>query len=653
MLYSPGFGFYLALDEVTLNDTRRLTYTCPEGYEYINGECQLVTDSEPDVTSTDYPLTNEPSVYNGIYGTVLYDLGYKSNGVGTYTNIGMINPFWINNVPQPTVAVANTSGKFSTGASTLMVGNYISITGTNSGTAGSSFISGYSSGTTYKVSSVVGTSPNVTAFTLVTLSGDPIITTVGTLVGLTFNLTVGPVNAIIKASTDHGTVPDDTIVFNVYLNNVPVNKIYYIALCSISSDYSTATTNFKVTLNDDVLINPDFDAMVANDRLGSLVEEAPGEVGYTYLHIYPIQIRVPNNTLKLEGSFEGFGAMVIDNTQFEILQATSFDDLNILFTTKTKDEFTINEYSCTEGSDLVYTYGVEEPVCRLIETQELEYNTIEIQPPREIPKIPITLCDPYYFEDASWTISYDVKNKQWLSFHDWHPSFMLPSKRHFLTTNNLCNGAGTSLWRHNDRWDSFCNFYNNYYPFEIEYGVSTGMTTTTLRSVEYYLEAYKYSTNGQDKFHVLDYNFDAAIVYNSEQISGLLNLNLKSKTNPFMYLNYPIASGFGYTDILFSKEEQKYRFDQFNDITKDRGEFNNVENILITTKDNGYVWYVNPNSVDYFKPATQRKKFRHNNSKVLLRKNPITTTKTGETIGRDDVKMIFKFINTKYQISQK
>ena len=644
ILYSPTHGFYLALEDVQLNDTRTLTYTCPEGYVYINGECQLITNSTPSNTATSYSLTNSSNASYGINGTTLYDLGYTSNGVGTY--IGMVNPFWINNVPQPTVAVANTTGRFSTGASTLMVGNYISITGTNTGTAGTNFISGYTSGTTYKVSSVIGYSPNVTAFTLVTLSGEAIITTVGTLVGLTFNSSVGPVNKIIKSSS---TVPNDTIVLNVYLNDVPVNKIYYIAICSFSTDYSTAVTNFKITLNDDVLITPDFDAMIADNRL----EGTANEVGSSYLHIYPIQIRVPDNTLKLEGSFEGFGAMVIDNNQFEILKATSFDDLNILFTTETRDEFRLVEYTCEEGSEPIYTYGVEAPVCRLTEVGNLEYTTIEVQPPLQPSRIPITLCDPAYFEDASWTISYDVKNKQWLSFHDWHPSFMLPSKRHFLTANSSCFETSTSLWRHNDRWDSFCNFYNNYYPFEIEYGISTGMTTTTLRNVEYYLEAYKYSTNGQDKFHVLDYNFDAAIVYNSEQISGLLNLNLKSKSNPFMYLTYPIASGFGYTDILFSKEEQKYRFDQFNDITKDRGEFSGAENILMTTLANGYVWYVNPFSVDYFKAATQRKKFRHNNSKVFLRKNAVTTTKTGETIGREDVKIIFKFINTKYQISQK
>ena len=652
ILYSPASGFYLRNPNspIALNANKSAKLTCDEGYTYINGQCQLVTNSTPSNTATSYSLTNEPSVFNGIFGTALYDLGYTSNGVGTYTNIGMVNPFWINNVPQPTVAVANTTGRFSTGASTLMVGNYISITGTNTGTAGTNFISGYTSGTTYKVSSVIGYSPNVTAFTLVTLSGEAIITTVGTLVGLTFNSSVGPVNGLIKKSST--TPPDDTITFNVYLNDVPANKIYYIALCSINSDYLTAPTNFRVTLNDNVLINPDFDAMVASNRLGNYFEDAIGEVGSTYLHIYPIQINVPNNTLKLEGSFEGFGAMVIDNTQFEILQATSFDDLNILFTTETRSSFRLVNYTCEEGSVPTYTYGVEAPVCRLVETEELVYTTEEEELLSQQSRIPVTLCDPNYFEDASWTISYDVKNKQWLSFHDWHPSFMLPSKRHFLTAYNSCPVSNTSLWRHNDRWDSFCNFYNNYYPFEIEYGVSTGMTTTTLRNVEYYLEAYKYSTNGQDKFHILDYNFDAAIVYNSEQISGLLNLNLKSKSNPFMYLNYPIPSVFGSTDILFSKEEQKYRFDQFNDITKDRGEFSGAENILITTLANGYVWYVEPNSVDYFKPATQRKKFRHNNSKVLLRKNAVYRDKRG-TIGREDVKIIFKFINTKYQISQK
>ena len=46
----------------------------------------------------------------------------------------------------------------------------------------------------------------------------------------------------------------------------------------------------------------------------------------------------------------------------------------------------------------------------------------------------ITLGDPFYFNDASWTVSYDPKSKAWISFHDWHPELVLPSINHFLTT---------------------------------------------------------------------------------------------------------------------------------------------------------------------------------------------------------------------------
>ena len=275
-----------------------------------------------------------------------------------------------------------------------------------------------------------------------------------------------------------------------------------------------------------------------------------------------------------------------------------------------------------------------------------------LTPPINPPKfIKVNLCDPAYFEEVSWTISYDIKGKSWLSFHDWHPSFSIASRTHFLTADKPCHISQTSLYRHNARWDDFCNFYGTYYPFEIEFPVVTGTETVTLKNVEYYLEAYKYSPNGQTKFHVLDYNFNEAIVYNSEQISGLLNLTLKNKSNPFTYLNYPIINPTGSTDILFSKEEQKYRFNQFNDITKDRGEFSGLQIPLINYSLDGYTWQVNAFGVDYYKTPTQRKKFRHNINKVLLRKTP-TIDPQGIYVD-NDIKMIFKFIKTNLQLSNR
>ena len=171
------------------------------------------------------------------------------------------------------------------------------------------------------------------------------------------------------------------------------------------------------------------------------------------------------------------------------------------------------------------------------------------------------------FESASWTLSFDPKSKFWISFHDWHPDLLMPGKNTFLSTK--LNG----IWKHNYQCDRFCNYYGVDYPFEIEMPISLGQTVTTLKSIEYILEAYRRKKgNCIDQFHVLDYNFDRAVVYDTEQVSGYLNLNLFPKNNVALSLQYPQVN-LDSIDILFSKEEQKYRFNQFWDITKDRGEF--------------------------------------------------------------------------------
>jgi hypothetical protein len=266
-------------------------------------------------------------------------------------------------------------------------------------------------------------------------------------------------------------------------------------------------------------------------------------------------------------------------------------------------------------------------------------------------KIIITLGDARFFEDASWTISYDPKNKQWISFHDWHPNLYLSGRNKHYTTK-----IG-SIWEHNAGCNDYCNFYNVQYPFEIGIPFNTGKQVATIRSLEYYLECYKRDSEFcVDQYHVLDYNFDQAVLFNSEQVSGYLNLNIYPKNNVALAENYPVIN-LGSVDILVSKEEQKYRFNQFWDITKDRGEFpdgsgypptgqlipnttrllgNYEENQIWNTKANGYVQTLNPVNLNYNKNQLQRKRFRHYNNFVkLIKNNP------------QDVNMIVKFVEMK------
>ena len=241
----------------------------------------------------------------------------------------------------------------------------------------------------------------------------------------------------------------------------------------------------------------------------------------------------------------------------------------------------------------------------------------------------VELGDPLYFKDASWTMSYDPKIGQWVSYHDWHPTLLIPGKNTFLSVMN------NTVWLHNNACNLYCNYYGLDYPFEIEFQTDTVQAVTTMRSIEYQLECVIYSDNCYDRYHVLDYNFDEAVIYNSEQCSGLLKLNITPKNDPTQRVLYPIINP-NFIEILFSKEENKYRFNQFWDITKDRGEFSPAQQTPFLTEPNGYVRNLNPNNLDYNKYQTERKKFRHYRNVILLRR-----TVSG------NVKMLFNIANVK------
>jgi hypothetical protein len=271
--------------------------------------------------------------------------------------------------------------------------------------------------------------------------------------------------------------------------------------------------------------------------------------------------------------------------------------------------------------------------------------------------IKIALGDPRIFEDASWTVSYDPKSQFWISFHDWHPDLVMPTKDSFITTKK------NQFYKHGANCNDYCNFYGVQYPFEIEFPITTGQTVTTVKSIEYVLECYRRERRFcSDQFHILDYNFDRLVIHNTEQISGYLNLNVFPKNNVALSLLYPqLNINNNSYDILFSKEENKYRVNQFWDITKDRGEFPNgsgyppsgqlipgtttllgnyPENMLWITEANGYKKAINPQAVDYNKSLLQRKKFRHMVNFMYLSK-----------ADSRDTNMILKLFNSKNQYS--
>lgn len=229
-------------------------------------------------------------------------------------------------------------------------------------------------------------------------------------------------------------------------------------------------------------------------------------------------------------------------------------------------------------------------------------------------KLPISLNDPLYFEDVSFTLSYDCKAKQWISFHDWHPSLNIPAKTHFLTTQDK------ALYRHNKDSGLYCNYYGQDYSFQIEYPITTGLNITTLESITVFLETYNYKSTQVDRFQQYDGFFDEVVVHNSEQCTAKMLLNLKPWNDPYAALNFPntVAAGL---NVLYTKQEQTYKIGSgLRDLTKDRGQFTLTQVQAITTSGNGYIQNINPLYLDPLKPFDQLKKIRHYKSKAWFKK---------------------------------
>jgi hypothetical protein len=411
-----------------------------------------------------------------------------------------------------------------------------------------------------------------------------------------------------------GSVPPigQWIGFDVCVN-IPESKTYWVSI--FGDNY------YRMSLDGTVILS---------DTRGTVES-------FNYLHFYPVTLPAGVHILRLEGyntgSFAGFGCEVFDLSgvavsQSEVVQFlnaqtnyTNLDPLTI-FTTRNKTQFTSNLYSCPAGYTLVNP-SCDLPECKktIVETVDPTYTAFAAK--SNVQVIPSEWDNKECWEECSWTISYDPKIKAWVSFHDWIPSFLIPGRSHFMSVAPESGSIVDSIWKHNIRCDSYCNYYGVDYPFEIEFVSATGQTVNSMRSIEYLLETYNYSNDCRDKFHNLYENFDQAIVYNSEQNSGLLRLNLHVKNDPLGLLAYPqVDTTLGIIDIQYSKVENKYRFNQFWDITNNRGQsLPSPLNIpMFNVSCNGYVYPINPAYVNYSKNPLEHKKFRHNVNRVFLRR---------------------------------
>ena len=150
-----------------------------------------------------------------------------------------------------------------------------------------------------------------------------------------------------------------------------------------------------------------------------------------------------------------------------------------------------------------------------------------------------TYSDPYntpeVFENKSWTISYDLEQKEWIGWHSYIPNYT------FNTQSSLFSFIRTNpynyIWKHNE--GDFQSFYGTVYPHILEFVSNENPRNIKIYDAfSYESQAYKYDDLFEDFLAKENKTFDGIIFYNDNQSTGELTVKVKNNFDPFSSLSF-------------------------------------------------------------------------------------------------------------------
>ena len=140
-------------------------------------------------------------------------------------------------------------------------------------------------------------------------------------------------------------------------------------------------------------------------------------------------------------------------------------------------------------------------------------------------------------------------------------------------TYTECNTG--SLWRHLTDVINYNKFYDNIEPYIIEYPFAYQSYDEILQNVKDYSKVFNYLPildgvfNDNSQIAVDNQWFNKAVLYNSQQSTGILELVPKPMHNLKQYLAYPIYNEFSKT-ITYTKSDNFYQYNTFWGLVKNK-----------------------------------------------------------------------------------
>ena len=179
------------------------------------------------------------------------------------------------------------------------------------------------------------------------------------------------------------------------------------------------------------------------------------------------------------------------------------------------------------------------------------------------------ITDNFSKANNSWTMSFSLKGNTWTSWHSYLPSFYYYIAEKFYSWLPKGNKETSSFWKHN-RKGHYQNFYGERKPFSVEYtAMSEPFKTKIWDDLLIHTEAKRYNETRKQYADVRDVTFNKAILYNSRQCTGLLNMKVKDTTTPDVdYMSQQIVNVDPGT-IIIDRNERDWTFNDIRDIRVD------------------------------------------------------------------------------------
>lgn len=175
----------------------------------------------------------------------------------------------------------------------------------------------------------------------------------------------------------------------------------------------------------------------------------------------------------------------------------------------------------------------------------------------EYKRVIITKLDSVQDMNTGFTLSYDLKTNNWVSYHSYIPY------AYIQTPNSFYSVKGSTIYKHNER-GLHNTFYGETKPFIIEFvGTSNPLLNVTTESLAVHSRVLQYDKENKEYYEITNRFFNKLIAYNSKQCTGELNIEVKKDEEEDFF-----ASAFQNSilnNIVVSCKENVWRLNNFRD----------------------------------------------------------------------------------------